>query len=140
MRKAFHVIFPVILILVALSFFTSTVAADGATSAPDFTTVDENGTVFSLSDYRGHVTLLHFTGLESPLCIECLEEMEGQLVELENLSQSVDNVRIITVNIRNNPYSISGKEIAELDYGISVNWHWVEDFSPYSVAYLYRDY
>jgi len=108
--------------------------------APDFTTVDENGVEFSLSDYRGNVIVLHFTGLEFPLCIECEEEMKGQLVELENLYQSVDNVSIITVNIRKNPYSISGRDIAEQYYGINVSWHWVEDFSPHPVAELYQSY
>jgi cytochrome c-type biogenesis protein len=108
--------------------------------APDFTTVDENGVEFSLNDYKGTVTILHFTGLELPLCIECEEEMKGQLVELENLDQSVDSVSIITVNIRKNPYSISGRDIAEQDYGINVGWHWVEDFSPYHISGLYQEY
>ena len=108
--------------------------------APDFTTVDENGVEFSLSDYRGTVTILHFTGLESPLCIECEKEMKDQLVELETLAQSVDNVSIITVNIRKNPYSGSGRDIAEQDYGINVSWHWVEDFSPYHISGLYQEY
>jgi cytochrome c-type biogenesis protein len=66
--------------------------------------------------------------------------MEGQLVELEDLAQSVDNVSIITVNIRKNPYSISGRDIAEQDYGINVSWHWVEDFSPYHISGLYQEY
>jgi len=142
MKKIFHVIFLIIFVFVVLSLFSSSVGVNqyGVTSASDFTAVDENGSKFSLSDYKGHVIILHFTGLESPLCIECEEEMKEQLVELKNLAQSVDNVRIITVNIRNNPYSISGRDIAEQDYGINASWHWVEDFSPYPVAKLYQNY
>lgn len=109
-------------------------------TAPVFTAVDENGVGFSLSDYKGNVTILHFTGLESPLCIECLEEMKGQIVELEKLAQSYDKVNIITINIRKNPYSSSGKDMAEQDFGVNVTWHWVEDFSPYSIAGLYQEY
>ena len=108
--------------------------------APDFTAVDENGVEFSLSDYEGYVTILHFTGLESPLCIECLEEMTGQIAELERLDQLVDNVSIITINMRKNPYSVSGRNMAEQDYGFNVSWHWVEDFNPYPIAGLYQEY
>lgn len=142
MKKVFHILFLIIPAVFVLSLFSPLVGGNQyeVTPAPDFTAVDENGAEFSLSDYKGYVIILHFTGLESPLCIECEAEMKGQLVELENLAQSIDNVRIITVNIRNNPYSISGKDIAEQDYGINVIWHWVEDFSPYPVAKLYQDY
>ena len=105
-----------------------------------FSAVDEHGVNFSLSDYKGDVIILHFTGLETPLCIECLEEMEGQIKELEKLSSSEVNVTIITINIRKNPYSDSGFEMAERDFGVNVSWHWVEDFSPYPIATLYQNY
>jgi len=140
--RVYHAIFLIVLGIFVLSLFSTLVRGDQyeVTPAPDFTAVDENGVEFSLSDYRGYVTILHFTGLESPLCIECEEEMKKQLVELGDLAQSVDNVRIITVNIRKNPYSISGRDIAKQDYGVNVSWHWIEDFSPYPVARLYQDY
>lgn len=105
-----------------------------------FSAVDERGVNFSLSDYKGDVIILHFTGLETPLCIECLEEMEGQIKELEKLSSSEVNVTIITINIRKNPYSDSGFEMAERDFGVNVSWHWVEDYSPYPIASLYQNY
>ena len=108
--------------------------------AENFTATDENGVVFSLGDYKGFVTVLHFTGLETPLCIECLEEMEGQIVELENLVSSDENVTVITINIRKNPYSDTGKVMAERDFGVNVSWHWIEDFNPYPIASLYADY
>jgi len=142
MKRVFHIILLIVSAVFVLSLFSSLVEGDQhkVASAPDFTAVDEDGVEFSLSDYKGHVIILHFTGLESPLCIECEEEMEGQLVELEDLAQSVDNVSIVTVNIRKNPYSISGRDIAEQDYGINVSWHWVEDFSPYHISGLYQEY
>ena len=105
-----------------------------------FSAVDERGVNFSLSDYTGDVIILHFTGLETPLCIECLEEMEGQIKELEKLSSSEVNVTIITINIRKNPYSDSGVNMAERDFGANVSWHWVEGYSPYPIASLYQNY
>lgn len=105
-----------------------------------FSAVDEYGVNFSLSDYKGDVIVIHFTGLETPLCIECLEEMEGQIKELEKLSSSEVNVTIITINIRKNPYSDSGVNMAERDFGANVSWHWVEDYSPYPIATLYQNY
>jgi len=110
------------------------------TSAPDFTATDENGVEFSLHDFKGKVVILHFTGVESPLCIECLEEMKGQIQELEKLVKSSDNVSIITVNIRKNPSSVSGLEMAVNDFGANISWHWVEDSSPYPIAGLYQKY
>ena len=108
--------------------------------AENFTATDENGINFSLSDYKGNVTILHFTSLETPLCIECLEEMEGQIIELEKLALSSENVTIITINLRKNPFSDTGIVMAERDFGVNVSWHWVEDFNPYPIASLYNDY
>ncbi len=108
--------------------------------ASDFTAIDENGIEFSLSNFRGNVTLIHITGLETPLCIECEEEMIGQLEQLEIVSKSNDDVKIITLNIRKNPYSTAGKSIAENAYGINISWNWVEDLEPYQFAGLYQEY
>ncbi len=107
-------------------------------TAPDFTATDENSITFSLHDYQGKVVILHITGVETPLCIECLEEMEGQIHELEKLIKSSDNINIITINIRKNPSSVSGQEMAINDFGANISWHWVEDFSPYPIAGLYQ--
>ncbi|MBS3802607.1 MAG: cytochrome c biogenesis protein [Candidatus Thermoplasmatota archaeon] len=134
-KKTIWIVFTFVLFT---GMFPSFVLADGI-SAPDFTTIDEDGVEFSLSDYAGEVVVLHITGLETPLCIECLEEMTGQLEELEQLSDSTD-LNILTINLRKNPNSDSGKVIAERDYNINVSWRWVEDFSPYPVAGLYQEY
>ena len=108
-------------------------------SAPDFTAIDEDGIEFSLSDYKGEVVILHITGLETPLCIECLDEMTGQLEELEHLSNT-STINILTINLRKNLNSDSGLTIARRDHGINVNWRWVEDFNPYPIAGLYQEY
>jgi len=131
-----------IIFILVLAFFPSLLETGQFEIKPasDFTAVDENGMEFSLSDYTGNVTLIHITGLETPLCIECEEEMIGQLEELEKLSELNNDVKIITINIRKNPYSTTGKSIAEQTYGINISWNWVEDFEPYQFAGLYQEY
>ena len=131
-----------ILFILAFLFPTSLATAytNDEINAPDFTATDENGIKFNLSDYRGKVIILHVTGLENPLCIECLEEMKGQIIELEKLYASTENISIITINIRKNQYSDSGILMAEQDFGVNVSWHWVEDFSPFQISGLYQKY
>ena len=143
MKKILTVVIGTFLIIILLMTFLPSLLQTGTLEikqAPDFTAVDENGIEFSLSDYKGNVTLIHLTGLETPLCIECEEEMIGQLEQLEILSKSNDDVKIITLNIRKNPYSTTGKSIAEQTYGINISWNWVEDFEPYQFAGLYQEY
>jgi cytochrome c-type biogenesis protein len=108
------------------------------TPAPDFSAIDENGVTFNLSDYAGEVVILHFTNLESPLCIECLEEMKGQIIELEELANSNQNVTIITINLRKNSYSETGMDMAERDFGVNISWHWVEDLNPDKINDTYK--
>ena len=141
-RLAVSGYFLLIVALLGIVFSPSLIAENQyqKTPAPDFTATDENSAEFSLHDYQGKVVILHFTGVESPLCIECLEEMEGQIHELEKLAKLSDNISIITVNIRKNPSSLSGHEMAVNDFGANISWHWVEDFSPYPIAGLYQKY
>ncbi|MDG6217896.1 MAG: cytochrome c biogenesis protein CcdA [Candidatus Thermoplasmatota archaeon] len=142
MKLKHNLLFSVFLLIVVFSFFITLVNASKyeVESAPDFTATDQHGVEFNLSDYQGKIVILHFTQLEEPVCIECLKEMKGQIVALENLVQFDQNVTVITVNIRQNPYSVSGKAMAERDFDVNVSWHWVEDFSPYPVAGLYQKY
>ena len=143
MKKILAVVIEAIIIIVILiAFFPSSSVSSQFEVKPviDFTAIDEDGVEFSLSDYIGNVTLLHFTGLETPLCIECEEEITQQLEQLETLAKMNSNVKIITINIRKNPYSATGKDIAEQNYGINVSWHWIEDFEPYHYAGLYQEY
>jgi len=136
------VICALIIFILVLAFFPSLFQTGQYTIKPasDFTAVDENGIEFSLSDYKGDVVLIHITGLETPLCIECEEEMIGQLEQLEKLSKLNDDVKIITLNIRKNPYSTTGKSIAEITYGINISWNWVEDYEPFQFAGFYQEY
>jgi cytochrome c-type biogenesis protein len=129
-------------ILIGLFFLPSFIEGEKFEIKPaeDFTATDVDGKTFNLSDYKGNVIILHITGLETPLCIECLEEMKGQIVELEKLAQSPQNLTIITINKRVNPSSDNGKVMAERDFGVNVSWHWVEDFSPYPITSLYYNY
>ncbi len=133
---------PLVVLLIGFFFFSLGLALGQNTilPAPDFSATDENGVTFSLHDYQGKVVILHITGVETPLCIECLEEMEGQIHELEKLAKSSDNISIITINIRKNPSSTSGYDMTVKDFGANISWHWVEDFSPYPIAGLYQKY
>jgi len=143
MKKIIAVVIGLIIIfIIFIAFFPSLSDNDQFEVIPayNFTAVSEGGIEFSLSDYKGNVTLLHFTGLETPLCIECEEEMTQQLEQIESLIESNTDVKIITINIRKNPFSESGKDIAENDYNINVSWHWIEDFEPYQYAGLYQEY
>jgi thiol-disulfide isomerase/thioredoxin len=108
------------------------------TPAHDFSAIDENGVRFNLSDYSGGVVILHFTNLESPLCVECLEEMKGQIIELEKLANSNQNVTIITINIRKTLSSETGIVMAERDFEVNVSWLWVEDYKPYPISDLFN--
>jgi cytochrome c-type biogenesis protein len=132
-----------IITIIAFFFPTMLVTANASdiVKAPDFTATDTNGIEFNLSDYRGKVVILHITGVENPLCIECLEEMKGQIVELEKLYNSNQNTTIITINIRKNPYfNTSGLEMSEQEWDVNINWHWVEDFNPFQISGLYQKY
>jgi cytochrome c-type biogenesis protein len=143
MKKILVVVIGVIIIFILIIAFFPSLSNNSqfeVRPAFNFTSVDEDGVEFSLSDFKGNVTLLHFTGLETPLCIECEKEMKQQLEQLEILTNSNYNVKIITINIRKNPYSTTGKNIAEQSFDINVSWHWVEDFEPYQVAGLYQNY
>jgi cytochrome c-type biogenesis protein len=143
MNRKNKVLLIMTLIFITVNIFFQSISAEQENkiiNASDFSAVDEHNVSFLLSDYQGQVILLHFTGLETPLCIECLEEMEGQIKELEKITKSDVNVTIISVNIRKNQYSDSGFVMAERDFGVNISWHWIEDFNPYPVAGLYQEY
>lgn len=100
-----------------------------------FTSTDFMGDEFSLSENEGRVTIIHFTQLENPLCIECEDSMRAQIEELEALvSMHEENLEVITVNIRKNSYSEDGWVMAQQWYGVSITWHWVEEFEPYPIS------
>ena len=103
--------------------------------ADAFAFTDFRGEQFSLSENTGKVTVLHFTQLENPLCIECEDSIKGQIEELETLAASNNSqLEVVTVNIRKNAYSEDGWSMAEESYGANVTWHWVEEFEPYPIS------
>ncbi|UCE91088.1 MAG: cytochrome c biogenesis protein CcdA [Methanobacteriota archaeon] len=95
----------------------------------------------SLADNLGKVTIIHFTQLENPLCIECEAYMHQQIEEIEGIAASGNSdVEVITVNIRKNPYSEDGWSLVEEWYGTNITWHWIEEFDPFPVSSSYLQY
>lgn len=125
----------VVLLAISVICWTGRSSTGFPQPAEDFASTDFMGNEFSLSENAGKVTILHFTQLENPLCIECEEYMRSQIEELETLAESGnDDIDVITVNIRKNVYSEDGWWMAEEWYGASITWHWVEEFEPYSIS------
>ncbi|MDD1723318.1 MAG: redoxin domain-containing protein [Methanothrix sp.] len=108
--------------------------------APDFHAVDLDGKNISLSDYRGEVVLLHITNIENPLCRECEHALNAQTSQLSHLAQKDPGIKIITLNVRKNPYSKDGRYWAKAWWNINVTWPWIEDYSPYPLTGKYIDY
>lgn len=109
--------------------------------AEPFTAYDRLGGRVSLADNLGKVTIIHFTQLENPLCIECEAYMHQQIEEIEGIAASGNpDVDVITVNIRKNPYSEDGWSLVEEWYGTNITWHWIEEFDPFPVSSSYLQY
>jgi cytochrome c-type biogenesis protein len=108
--------------------------------APDFQAVDQNGENVSLSDYRGEAVLLHITNIENPLCRECEHALNAQTSQISLLSSKDPGIKIITLNVRKNPYSKDGPTLAKAWWNINVTWPWIEDFEPYPLTGKYIDY
>lgn len=109
--------------------------------AEPFTAYDRLGGRVSLADNLGKVTIIHFTQLENPLCIECEAYMHQQIEEIEGIAASGNpDVEVITVNIRKNPYSEDGWSLVEEWYGTNITWHWIEEFDPFPVSSSYLQY
>jgi cytochrome c-type biogenesis protein len=102
--------------------------------------VDLDGKNISLSDYRGEVVLLHITNIENPLCRECEHVLNAQTSQLSLLAQKDPGIRIITLNVRKNPYSKDGRYWTKAWWNINVTWPWIEDYSPYPLTGKYIDY
>ena len=88
MNKLLAVVIGAIIVFILLLAFFPALLQTGqyeVKPAYEFTAVDEEGVEFSLNNLRGNVTLLHFTGLENPICIEC----ECRLVEKSTVFEDV---------------------------------------------------
>ncbi len=132
----------IVVILIAASLLAYNQWSTNRTmgSAPDFQATDTTGRTFFLSEFEGEIVLLHITNVENPICIECEKELEEQTAELEKLKDERPELAIITVNIRKNPYSDPGDQLAEQWWGVNVTWYWVEDHDPYPISGKYIDY
>jgi cytochrome c-type biogenesis protein len=108
--------------------------------APDFQAVDLDGKNISLGDFKGEVVLLHITNIENPLCLECENALNAQTSELSRLAEKDPGLKIITLNVRKNPYSKDGRTLAKSWWNINVTWPWIEDYEPYPLTGKYIDY
>ena len=128
-----------LLALLSISLSISPALADEA-QAPDFFATSWDQRSFNLSDFMGSPVVLHITNIENPLCIECEKSLSGQVEELAALKASYPNVQIVTLNLRKNPYSIDGRELAQTWWEVNITWPWIEDLDPYPIGSKYLDY
>lgn len=139
----FYLITIAVVLIIIFSVFFYTYGSDSGDQtheAPDFSAVDLDGENITLNNHEGEVVVLHITNIENPLCLECEQELKAQCRELSELHSSDLNVTIITVNMRKNPSSETGRSIVEKNWDINVTWPWIEDHEPYDVAGKYMDY
>jgi cytochrome c-type biogenesis protein len=132
-----------IALFVILSFFFILNLSTGQSQeaeAPDFRAVDLDGKNISLGEFKGELVLLHITNIENPLCRECENALSSQTRELSRLAEKDPGLKIITLNVRKNPYSKDGRTLAKSWWNINVTWPWIEDYEPYSLTGKYIDY
>ena len=145
-HKASHLVVVVVCVVlivavVAVAFGRpSTEAVFEPRDAPTISADDLDGEPFDLDDRAGNVTVLHFTAIEEPVCLECESQMREQLKELRDLRHDLDNATIVTVNMRKNPRSEDGRSLARTWWELEADWTWIEDWSPYPVSGPYDDY
>ncbi|MFZ3134589.1 MAG: cytochrome c biogenesis protein CcdA [Methanothrix sp.] len=127
------------LLSISLSLSINPALADEV-QAPDFFATSWDQRSFNLSDFLGSPVVLHITNIENPLCIECEKSLSGQVEELAALKALDTNVQIVTLNLRKNPYSIDGRELAQTWWEVNITWPWIEDLDPYPIGSKYLDY
>lgn len=123
-----------------LSNFAPASASNQTLVAPDFTAIGTDGRNISLSDLRGEPVVLHITNIEIPLCRECEKDLKAQVGALADLRKMDPTIKIITINLRKNPYSKDGKGLAEGWWKVNITWPWIEDIEPYKIGSKYIDY
>ncbi|WP_348305494.1 cytochrome c biogenesis protein [Methanothrix sp.] len=128
-----------LLALLSISLSISPALADEA-QAPDFFATSWDQRSFNLSDFLGSPVVLHISNIENPLCIECEKSLLGQVEELAALKAADPNVQIVTLNLRKNPYSMDGRELAQTWWEVNITWPWIEDLDPYPIGSKYLDY
>ena len=110
------------------------------TAAPPLQANDIDGAPFDLASLRGNVTVLHFTAIEEPVCLECEQQMRAQTEALASLLGRPGAPVVVTVNMRSSVRSPDGRSLAQEWWGVSVNWTWIEDLPPFPAAETFRDY
>lgn len=135
-----HILLVSILSLFLLLSISISPAFADEMQAPDFSATSWDQKSFNLSDFTGSPVVLHITNIENPLCIECEESLKGQVEELAALKALDTNVQIITLNLRKNPYSIDGRELAQTWWEVNITWPWIEDLDPYPIGSKYLEY
>ena len=135
-----HILLISILSLFLLLSISISPAFADEMQAPDFSATSWDQKSFNLSDFTGSPVVLHITNIENPLCIECEESLKGQVEELAALKALDTNVQIITLNLRKNPYSIDGRELAQTWWEVNITWPWIEDLDPYPIGSKYLEY
>jgi len=127
-------------ILSSIFFLNLSTGQSQEAEAPDFQAVDLDGKNISLGDFKGEVILLHITNIENPLCRECENALNAQTRELSRLAEKDPGLKIITLNVRKNPYSKDGRTLVNSWWNINVTWPWIEDYEPYPLTGEYIDY
>jgi cytochrome c-type biogenesis protein len=108
--------------------------------APDFSLTLSDGNETDLRSFQGKPVLLHFTSIENPICMECENELEAQVAEIDRAAREIDDLTIITINMRKNQYSDPGMDLVKEWWGINVTWIWIEDPDPFAISGKYVDY
>lgn len=132
--------FLIFFVLICAVVLSSSPGLADKTKAPDFQAIDLGGNNISLSDFQGAPVLLHITNIENPLCRECENALQNQTRQISLLSERYPGIKIVTLNVRKNPYSKDGPTLAGQWWGINVTWPWIEDYEPYSITGKYIDY
>jgi len=132
-------LFAIFVLICAIPLSSVPGQAEG-TEAPDFRANDLDGNEIILGDCQGAPVLLHITNIENPLCRECEKALRNQMSELSILAGKHPGTKIITLNVRKNPYSKDGPTLARQWWGINVTWPWIEDYEPYPITGKYIDY
>ncbi len=108
--------------------------------SPSLTATDLDGDPFDMAALAGNVTVLHFTVIEDPVCLECERQMRGQVEQLSALYGLLESPTVVTVNMRSSERSDDGRTLAQRWWGVTPGWTWIEDLPPYTAAEPFREY
>ncbi|MFF2482120.1 redoxin domain-containing protein [Paenibacillus sp. NPDC058071] len=102
------VILLAVLIIGGYAIGTTLFAADETTvpkvggTPPDFTLVDLNGNVHSLSDYEGKAVVINFWGTFCPPCVKEMPEFERQFAKWKD-----EGLEILAINLSEDTLTVN---------------------------------